>query len=282
MQFYELNSSRMDYRELSADDLDLLTPLLRSESQCRRSAAHSPTNRHWTGWWIRCAALSDRRGCGWLLALDKPTGVPAALCGPDLRAGRRGTRADRELASSGMSCAASASAASASPRACCMRSSPCTPTRSAPSCRRDDLAGLHTAVACRMQPTEKVSYTAFGKTAPMCTIVWSGIRTSRRRQNLKMNYRKIKEHRNVSFGALCYHFVRYALFSNGACGLHGRWRQRRFRSLRSDQPHRYCSATIASFASNDFLAHPVPAGSSCRETAARCSSLRHDKRPVYQ
>lgn len=30
MQFYELNSSRMDYRELSADDLDLLTPLLRS------------------------------------------------------------------------------------------------------------------------------------------------------------------------------------------------------------------------------------------------------------
>lgn len=31
MQFYELNSSRMDYRELSADDLDLLTPLLRSE-----------------------------------------------------------------------------------------------------------------------------------------------------------------------------------------------------------------------------------------------------------
>ena len=27
MQFYELNSSRMDYRELSADDLDLLTPL---------------------------------------------------------------------------------------------------------------------------------------------------------------------------------------------------------------------------------------------------------------
>lgn len=31
MQFYELNSSRMDYRELSADDLNLLTPLLRSE-----------------------------------------------------------------------------------------------------------------------------------------------------------------------------------------------------------------------------------------------------------
>ena len=45
MQFYELNSSRMDYRELSADDLNLLTPLLR----------------------------------------------------PDLRAGRRGTRADCEL-----------------------------------------------------------------------------------------------------------------------------------------------------------------------------------------
>lgn len=31
MQFYELNSSRMDYRELSADNLNLLTPLLRSE-----------------------------------------------------------------------------------------------------------------------------------------------------------------------------------------------------------------------------------------------------------
>ena len=32
--------------------------------------------------------------------------------------------------------------------------------------QKDDLAGLHTAVACRMQPTEKVSHTAFGKTAP--------------------------------------------------------------------------------------------------------------------
>lgn len=32
--------------------------------------------------------------------------------------------------------------------------------------QKDDLAGLHTAVACHMQPTEKVSYTAFGKTAP--------------------------------------------------------------------------------------------------------------------
>ena len=32
--------------------------------------------------------------------------------------------------------------------------------------QKDDLAGLHTAVACRMQPTEKVSYTVFGKTAP--------------------------------------------------------------------------------------------------------------------
>ena len=31
--------------------------------------------------------------------------------------------------------------------------------------QKDDLAGLHTAVACRMQPTEKVSHTAFGKTA---------------------------------------------------------------------------------------------------------------------
>ena len=32
--------------------------------------------------------------------------------------------------------------------------------------QKDDLAGLHTAVACRMQPTEKVSHTVFGKTAP--------------------------------------------------------------------------------------------------------------------
>ena len=66
----------------------------------------------------------------------------------------------------GMSCAASASAASASPRACCTRLSPCTPTRSAPSCRRMISQDSHTAVACRMQPTEKVSHTAFGKTAP--------------------------------------------------------------------------------------------------------------------
>lgn len=36
--------------------------------------------------------------------------------------------------------------------------------------QKDDLAGLHTAVACRMRRPKKVSYTAFGKTGTVCTV----------------------------------------------------------------------------------------------------------------
>ena len=91
----------------------------------------------------------------------------------------------------GMSCAASASAASASPRACCMRSNPCTPTRSAPSCRRmisQDCIPPLPAVCSRPKrsaiPPSARPHRVYG--------VWSGIRTSRRRQNQKMNCRKMK------------------------------------------------------------------------------------------
>ena len=91
----------------------------------------------------------------------------------------------------GMSCAASASAASASPRACCTRSSPCTPTRSAPSCRRmisQDCILPLPAVCSRPKrsaiPPSARLHRVYG--------VWSGIRTSRRRQNQKMNCRKMK------------------------------------------------------------------------------------------
>ena len=58
MQFYELNSSRMDYRELSADDLDLLAPLLRSEETMQTLGGALSYEQTLTGWWIRCAAIS--------------------------------------------------------------------------------------------------------------------------------------------------------------------------------------------------------------------------------
>ena len=91
----------------------------------------------------------------------------------------------------GMSCAASASAASASPRACCTRSNPCTPTRSAPSCKRmisQDCIPPLPAVCSRLKrsaiPPSARPHRVYG--------VWSGIRTSQRRQNQKMNCRKMK------------------------------------------------------------------------------------------
>ena len=122
MQFYELNSSRMDYRELSADDLDLLTPLLRSE-ETMQTLGGALSYEQTLDWLVDTLRRYQSEGCGWLLALDKPTGVPAALCG-------------------------------------------LTYEQVSAFVQKDDLAGLHTAVACRMQPTEKVSHTVFGKTAP--------------------------------------------------------------------------------------------------------------------
>ena len=80
MQFYELNSSRMDYRELSADDLDLLTPLLRSE-ETMQTLGGALSYEQTLDWLVDTLRRYQAEGCGWLLALDKPTGVPAALCG---------------------------------------------------------------------------------------------------------------------------------------------------------------------------------------------------------
>lgn len=80
MQFYELNSSRMDYRELRADDLDLLTPLLRSE-ETMQTLGGALSYEQTLDWLVDTLRRYQTEGCGWLLALDKPTGVPAALCG---------------------------------------------------------------------------------------------------------------------------------------------------------------------------------------------------------
>ncbi|MFR0923287.1 MAG: hypothetical protein ACLSGI_00630 [Butyricicoccaceae bacterium] len=163
MQFYELNSSRMDYRELSADDLDLLTPLLRSE-ETMQTLGGALSYEQTLDWLVDTLRRYQTEGCGWLLALDKPTGVPAALCGLTYEqvgaervltancivrhdcAHRRRPRVHRRVP------------------AVCVRVH--THRRGQRLVQKDDLAGLHTAVACRMQPTEKVSYTAFGKTAP--------------------------------------------------------------------------------------------------------------------
>ena len=142
MQFYELNSSRMDYRELSADDLNLLTPLLRSE-ETMQTLGGALSYEQTLDWLVDTLRRYQTEGCGWLLALDKPTGVPAALCGLTYEQ----VGAERVLTAN-----------------CIVRHEHADEVSA--FVQKDDLAGLHTAVACRMQPTEKVSHTAFGKTAP--------------------------------------------------------------------------------------------------------------------
>ena len=164
MQFYELNSSRMDYRELSADDLDLLTPLLRSE-ETMQTLGGALSYEQTLDWLVDTLRRYQSEGCGWLLALDKPTGVPAALCGLTYEQ----VGAERVLTANcivrhelrgigvGRECIA----------ACLLYAFESMHADEVSAfVQKDDLAGLHTAVACRMQPTEKVSHTAFGKTAP--------------------------------------------------------------------------------------------------------------------
>ena len=189
MQFYELNSSRMDYRELSADDLNLLTPLLRSE-ETMQTLGGTLSYEQTLDWLVDTLRRYQAEGCGWLLALDKPTGVPAALCGLTYEQ----VGAERVLTANcivrhelrgigvGRECIA----------ACLLYAFESMHADEVSAfVQKDDLAGLHTAVACRMQPTEKVSHTAFGKTAP-CVRCVVRIRTSQRRQNQKMNCRKMK------------------------------------------------------------------------------------------
>ena len=83
MQFYELNSSRMDYRELSADDLNLLTPLLRSE-ETMQTLGGALSYEQTLDWLVDTLRRYQAEGCGWLLALDKPTGGQIRLNGKNL------------------------------------------------------------------------------------------------------------------------------------------------------------------------------------------------------
>ncbi|WP_382735536.1 hypothetical protein [Agathobaculum butyriciproducens] len=62
MQFYELNSSRMDYRELSADDLNLLTPLLRSEETMQTLGGALSSYEQTLDWLVDYAAPLSGRG----------------------------------------------------------------------------------------------------------------------------------------------------------------------------------------------------------------------------
>lgn len=164
MQFYELHSSRMDYRELSADDLELLTPLLRSE-ETMQTLGGALSYEQTLDWLVDTLRRYQTEGCGWLIALDKPTGAPAALCGLTyeqvgeervltsnciVRHELRGIGVGRECIASCLLYAFGSMHAD----------------EVSTFVQQDDLAALHTAAACHMQPTEKVSYTVFGKTLP--------------------------------------------------------------------------------------------------------------------
>lgn len=86
----------MDYRELSADDLNLLTPLLRSD-ETMQTLGGALSYEQTLDWLVDTLRRYQTEGCGWLLALDKPNRRSRGSVRPDLRAGRRGTRSDREL-----------------------------------------------------------------------------------------------------------------------------------------------------------------------------------------
>ncbi len=163
MQFYELHSSRMDYRELSADDLDLLTPLLRSE-ETMQTLGGALSYEQTLDWLVDTLRRYQTEGCGWLIALDKPTGAPAALCGLTYeQVGEEhvltancivrhelGIGVGRECIASCLLYAFESMHADAV----------------STFVQEDDLAALHTVAACHMEPTEKVSYTVFSKTVP--------------------------------------------------------------------------------------------------------------------
>ena len=168
MQFYELNSSRMDYRELSADDLDLLTPLLRS-AETMQTLGGALSYEQTLDWLVDTLRRYQTEGCGWLLALDKPTGVPAALCGLTYEQ----VGAERVLTANcivrhelrgigvGRECIA----------ACLLYAFESMHADEVSAfVQKDDLAGLHTAVACRMQPTEKGQSYRLRQDRTVCTV----------------------------------------------------------------------------------------------------------------
>ena len=71
MQFYELNSSRMDYRELNADNLDLLTPLLRSE-ETMQTLGGALSCKQTLDWLVDTLRRYQAEGCGWLHLINRP------------------------------------------------------------------------------------------------------------------------------------------------------------------------------------------------------------------
>ena len=177
-QFYA-NSSRMDYRELSADDLDLLTPLLRSEEtmQTLGGALSYEQTLDWLVDTLRRYQAEGCVGCSHLINQPAFPRLCAAWTYEQVGAERPRT------VSSGMSCAASASAASASPRACCTRLSPCTPTRTAPSCRR--MISQDRRPPLLPYAADRKSRPAFRLRQDRTDLRCGRIRTSRRRQNQK-------------------------------------------------------------------------------------------------
>ena len=145
----------MYFRRVQANDIDTLAPLLRDETtmQPLGGALSREQTMHWIVDALDCR-LQD--GLGWFLALDKPTGQPAALCGLTLEAVAedapalvvhcivrpelRGIGVGKECLSV---CLRDAFANRNAARVCAV-------------IRPDNLAALHLAADCGMRPVGKL------------------------------------------------------------------------------------------------------------------------------
>ena len=161
---YEMESARMYFRRVQADDADTLAPILRDETTMQ--AFGRPLSYEETlDWLVDTLRRYQQDGCGWLLALDKPTGAPVALCGLTFEKTASGERilaagciVRHELRQIGVGTECI--------RTCLRYALGHSAERVSAFVPVGNLAALHTAVSCGLQPVEKCTMPVFGKPLP--------------------------------------------------------------------------------------------------------------------
>ena len=162
---YEMESARMYFRRVQADDIDTLAPILRSEATMQ-ALGGALSYEQTLDWIVEALHRRQQDGFGWFVALDKPTGQPAALCGLTLEVITEDAPAlvvhcivRHELRNIGVGrecvsvCLRDAFAHRNAPRVCAV-------------IRPDNAAALHVAAACGMQPVGRLDRQVGGTSAP--------------------------------------------------------------------------------------------------------------------
>ena len=165
IQHYEMESARLRFRRLRADDYSLVAPILQ-DAETMYAWEHGFSYEEVIDWIADMLRRYHEDGCGYFAGLDRETGELAALAGPLVE------QLDEQTTAIGLGCIVRRDLWGQGLGTECARASlafafdKLNAPRVLALIRPENVASLHVAAACGMQPVGQITTPHHGKDVP--------------------------------------------------------------------------------------------------------------------